>query len=68
MLLWKKSNLSVTPSARLFEDHIAHQMKHIVGGFVDKSKDHIERGHQDGRGSKHILWFDKFSKVSNITI
>ena len=29
-------------------------MKHIVGGLADKSKDHIERHHQDSKRSEKI--------------
>ena len=46
----------MTPSVHLFEDHIVYQMKNIVDGLADKSEDHIERGHQDGkRSEKYIL-------------
>ena len=52
MLLWRKLKIQVTPSAHLFEDHIVYQMENIFGGLVDKSKDHIERAHQDGNCSE----------------
>ena len=39
--------LSVTPSARLFEDHIIYQMKNIISGIAYKTEDHIERAHHD---------------------
>ena len=29
-------------------------MENIVGGLVDKSKDHIERAHQDGKRNERI--------------
>ena len=60
MLLWIKLKIPVTPSAHLFEDHIVYQMKNIVGGLADKSEDHIERGHQDGKGSER-----KYCGVTN---
>ena len=56
MLLQRNFNLSVTSSAHLFEDHIIFQMKNIVGGFADKSEDHIERGHQGDKRSKRIYY------------
>ena len=31
-------------------------MKNIVGGFADKSEDHIERGHQGDKRSKIIYY------------
>ena len=52
MLLWRKLKILVTPSAYLFEEHIVYQMKHIVGELADKSEDHIERAHQDGKLSE----------------
>ena len=51
MLLLRKFKIPVTPSAHLFEDHIVHQMENIIGGLADKSEDHIERAHQDGKRS-----------------
>ena len=56
MLLWKELKLPVTPSAHLFEDHIVFQMENIVGGLADKSEDHIERTHQDGKRSERIYY------------
>ena len=50
----------MTPSVHLFEDHIVYQMKSIVDGLADKSEDHIERGHQDGKGSER-----KYCGVTN---
>ena len=52
MLLWRQLKIPVTPSAHLFEDHIVYQMENIVGGLADKSEDHIERAHQDGKRSE----------------
>ena len=60
MLFWRKLKISVTPSAHLFEVHIAYQMKNIVGGLADKSEDHIERAHQDGKRSER-----KYCEVTN---
>ena len=60
MLLWRKLKLSVTPSAHLFENHILYQMKNIDCGLADKSKDHIERAHQDGERSER-----KYCGVTN---
>ena len=54
MLMWREVKLPVTPSAHLFEDHIVYHMKNIVGGLADKSEDHIERAHQDGKHSEII--------------
>ena len=51
MLLWRELKLPVKPSVHLFEDHIVYQMENIVGGLADKSEDHIERSHQDGKQS-----------------
>ena len=45
--------LSITICS-LFEDHIVHQMKNIVGGGADESEDYIERSHQDGKRSEII--------------
>ena len=69
MLLWKELKLPVTPSAHLFEDHIVFQMENIVGGLADKSEDHIERAHQDGKRSERIycgLTNFKQSQVSQL--
>ena len=52
--LWRELKLPVTPSAHLFEEHIIYQMENIVGGLADKSEDHIERVHQDGKRSERI--------------
>ena len=52
--LRRELKLPVTPSTHLFEDHIVYQMKNIVGGLADKSEDHIERTHQDGKHSERI--------------
>jgi len=52
MLLWRQLKIPVTPTAHLFEDHIVYQMENIVGGLADKSEDHIERAHQDGKRSE----------------
>ena len=52
MILWRKLEMPVTPSAHLFEDHILYQMKNIDCGLADKSEDHIERAHQDGKRSE----------------
>ena len=60
MLLWRKLKIPVTPSAHLFEDHIVHQMENIIGGLADKSEDHIERAHQDGKRSER-----KYCGVTN---
>ena len=54
MLLWRELKLPVTPSARLFKDHIICQMENIVSGLADKSEDHIERSHQDIKRSEII--------------
>ena len=51
MLLWRKFKMPITPFAHLFEDYIVYQMKNIVGGLADKSEDHIESAHQDGKCS-----------------
>ena len=50
-LFWRKLKIPEIPSAHLFEVHIVYQMKNIVGGLADKSEDHIERAHQDGKRS-----------------
>ena len=60
MLLWRKLKTPVTPSAHLFEDHIVYQMKNIVVGLADKSEDHIEKAHQDGKRSER-----KYCGVTN---
>ena len=54
MLLWRELNFPVTPLAHLFEDHIIHQMKNIVGKLADKSEVHIKRGYQDCKRSETI--------------
>ena len=54
MLLWRELKLHVTPSPHLFEDHIVYQIEHIVGGLADKSEDHIDRSHQDGKRSERM--------------
>ena len=54
MLLWRELKLHLTPSAHLFEDHIVYQMEHIVGGLADKSEDHIEGSHHDGKRSERM--------------
>ena len=44
-------------------------MKNIVGGLADKSEDHIERTHQDGKHSERIYCgFTNFkqSQISQI--
>ena len=62
MLLWRKFKIPVTPTAHLFEDHIVYQMENIVGGLADKSEDHIERAHQDGkRSEKNIVVLQIFN-------
>ena len=64
-----ESTCNITPSAHLFEDHIVHQMKNDVGGLADKSEDHIERSHQDGKQSERIycgLTNFKQSQISQI--
>ena len=60
MLLWRELKLPVTPSAHLFEEHIVYQMEDIVSGLADKSEDHIERDHQDGKRSER-----KYCGVTN---
>ena len=53
----------VTPSAHLFEDHIVYQMDNIIGGLADKSEDHIERAHQDGkRSERKYCWVTNFQQ------
>ena len=54
MLLWRKLKIPVIPSTHLFEDHIVYQMEKNVGRLADKSEDHIERDHQDGKRSERI--------------
>ena len=54
MLLQRELKLPVTPSVHLFEGHIVYQLKNIVGGLANKSEDHIERAHQDGKCSERI--------------
>ena len=56
MVLWRELKLPVTPSAHLFEEHIVYQMEDIVSGLADKSEDHIERDHQDGKRSERIYY------------
>ena len=46
--------IPVTPSAHLFKDYIVYQMENIIGGLADKSEDHIERAHQDGKRIERI--------------
>ena len=67
MLLWRKLKIPVTPSAHLFEDHIVYQMKNIVVGLADKSEDHIEKAHQDGKCSGRIYCRLKFFKQSQVS-
>ena len=56
MLLWRQLKIPVTPTAHFFENHIVYQIKNIDGGLTDKSEDHIERAHQDGkRSEKNIV-------------
>ena len=38
MLLQRELHLPVTLSAHLFEDHIVHQMKKLIGGLSNKVK------------------------------
>ena len=48
---------------------MVHEIKNCVNGLAHKSKDHIKRGHQDGKCSERIycgLTF--FLTVSNIII
>ena len=52
--MWRELKIHVTHSAHLFEDYIVYQMENIVGGLADKSEDHIERVHQDGKRSERI--------------
>ena len=59
-LMWRKLKILVTPSVHLFEDHILYQMKNIVSGLANKSKNYIERAHQDGKRSKR-----KYCGVTN---
>ena len=54
MLLWRELKLPTALSSHLFEDHIVHQIKNIVVGLADKSEDHTERAHQDGKRSERI--------------
>ena len=54
ILICRKSNLHITPSTRLFEDHIIYRMINIVGRLADKSEDHFERAHQVGKRSERI--------------
>ena len=56
MLVWRELTLPGTPSAHLFEDYIAYQMKNIVGGLADKNEDCIERYHQNDKCSERIHW------------
>ena len=67
MLMWRKLKIHVTPSAHLFEDHIVYQMEHIVEGLADKSEDHIERAHQDGKGIERIYCRLKNVKQSQVS-
>ena len=65
----EKIKIPVTPSAHLFEDHIVHQIENIIGGLADKSEDHIERAHQDGKRIERIycgLTNFKQSQVSQL--
>lgn len=48
MQLWRDLRLSITPSDHLFVEHIIFQMRSIIGGLVDKTKDHIKQSHQEG--------------------
>ena len=41
MLLQRELNLPIVPSAQLFEDYIAYQIKMCVDSLADKSEDHI---------------------------
>ena len=45
----------------LIEIHIVYQMENIVGGLADKSEDHTERDHQDGKRSER-----KYCGVTNL--
>ena len=54
ILMFRKLKIPVTPSTHLFEDHIVYQIENIVGGLADKSKDHIEWAHQDGKRIERI--------------
>ena len=53
-LIGRELRLPVTPSVHLFEDHIVYEMKNIVRGLADKSKDHIEIAHQDDKRNERI--------------
>ena len=69
MLMWRELKILVIPSAHLFEVHIVCQMKNIVGGLADKSEDHIDRAHQDGKRIEQIycgLTNFKQSQVSQL--
>ena len=67
MLLRRELKLPVTLSAHLFEDHIFYQMENSVGDLADKSEDHIEKAHQDGRCSGRIYCRLKCFKQSQVS-
>ena len=47
--MWNELKLPVIPSVYLLEEHIVRQMKYLDGRLVDKTEDHIERNHEDGK-------------------
>ena len=54
MLLQRELKLPVILPTHLFEDHIVRKKENIVGGLADKSEDHIEKAHQDGKRNKRM--------------
>ena len=54
MLLRRELKLPVILSTHLFEDNIVRKKENIVGGLADKSEDHIEKAHQDGKRNKRM--------------
>ena len=55
MLIWRELILPFVLSSHLLEDHIVHQIKNYVFSSSDKSEDHIEIQHQDGKRSENIF-------------
>ena len=67
MLMWRKLKIPVTPSAHLFKDYIVYQMENIIEGLADKSEDHIERVHQDGKRIERIYYGVTSFKQSQVS-
>ena len=47
--MWRLSKWPVTQSTHFLEDYFANQMETIVSELANKTEDHIERNHRDGK-------------------